>query len=233
MKILFFGEKPIGEAIFKLLLGQNNFEILAVVTNFETDNWWATNEIYHWAVKQESVLNFSSKNKLVSSDIKRLLQLNFDTILSLQYGWHIPEVLVKKARLALNLHMAPLPKYRGHHPFFHAIFENEKIYGVSLHEIANTFDSGNIVAQKLFPVSANETAYSLYTKSLNASLTMFKSFILALSSGTKINGLPQAKTNNFYDKNLLGQIAARPDLNEEEMVRLKRALYFPPICDIL
>jgi len=51
--------------------------------------------------------------------------------------------IIKKAKLAVNLHTAILPKYRGHGGVWQLINGDDEI-GVTLHELTEKFDRGKI-----------------------------------------------------------------------------------------
>ena len=69
-----------------------------------------------------------------------------------------------RARYALNLHPSPLPTGRGPYPLFQAILESYESWGVTAHVLAEGFDTGDILAQEIFPLTSAETHESLLTK---------------------------------------------------------------------
>ncbi|WP_232631463.1 methionyl-tRNA formyltransferase [Methylobacterium sp. Leaf118] len=74
-------------------------------------------------------------------------------------GWH------GRLRYALNIHPSPLPTGRGPYPLFRAIAEGYESWGVTAHVLAEQgFDTGDILAQDLFPVTPRESHESLLVK---------------------------------------------------------------------
>ncbi len=60
-----------------------------------------------------------------------------------------------RVRYALNFHPSPLPDGRGPYPLFRAILDSYESWGVTAHVLAEDgFDTGDILAQDLFPISA-------------------------------------------------------------------------------
>lgn len=57
--------------------------------------------------------------------------------------------------IALNLHMAPLPEYRGCNQFSFAIADNKKEFGTTIHKMDTGIDHGNILFEKRFPIQMN------------------------------------------------------------------------------
>ncbi|WP_375453905.1 formyltransferase family protein [uncultured Methylobacterium sp.] len=69
------------------------------------------------------------------------------------------------AAFALNVHPAPLPTGRGPYPLFRAVEEGYETWGVTAHVLAEEgFDTGDILAQDLFPMDALENHETLLAK---------------------------------------------------------------------
>ena len=66
----------------------------------------------------------------------------------------------------LNFHTAPLPELRGVDTTSWAIVHRLKRFGVTVHVITDKVDSGPVVLKKTYPITASDTAYSLYKKNL-------------------------------------------------------------------
>ena len=74
-------------------------------------------------------------------------------------GWH------GGPRHALNIHPSPLPTGRGPYPLFKAILDAYETWGVTAHVLAEDgFDTGDILAQEIFPVEPGETHETLLAK---------------------------------------------------------------------
>jgi methionyl-tRNA formyltransferase len=62
----------------------------------------------------------------------------------------------------VNVHYAPLPKYRGRANVNWAIINGEAETAITIHVIAPTLDSGNILFQKRVPIGPDDTVADLY-----------------------------------------------------------------------
>lgn len=60
----------------------------------------------------------------------------------------------------INIHPSLLPSYKGVDPVFHALSDNNKCIGVTVHRMAETFDSGEILMQ--LSVSADQSKSLLF-----------------------------------------------------------------------
>lgn len=64
----------------------------------------------------------------------------------------------------INCHPSILPKYRGANPYFHIIKNGEKTSGITLHFADESFDTGRIIAQEVFPLMKKETMGMLFSR---------------------------------------------------------------------
>ncbi len=86
-----------------------------------------------------------------------LLSNNFHQILS-------KEVLGIPKIGSINVHPGILPLYRGLLPHFWAMIRGEKRLGVTLHEIDEGVDTGNIISEKRFLLKKGESFYMAWKK---------------------------------------------------------------------
>jgi phosphoribosylglycinamide formyltransferase-1 len=106
-----------------------------------------------------------------SDDIVELLALrNIDLIVLAGFLWLVPENLLNAyTNKIINIHPALLPKYGGKgmygsHVHRAVIDAKEKESGITIHYVNEKYDDGQIIFQKSFELSANETPESLAEK---------------------------------------------------------------------
>jgi len=86
----------------------------------------------------------------------------------------IPANVLERIRiLTINYHDAPLPRYAGSNATSWAIFNNERMHGITWHVVNEHIDGGDILKQIAIPVSADETALSLNMKCFEQAITTF------------------------------------------------------------
>ena len=73
----------------------------------------------------------------------------------------------------LNFHPSYLPFNRGKHPNFWGLVDNTPC-GVTLHYLGETIDGGDIVAQEALEVSWEDTGETVYKRSRELTLDLFK-----------------------------------------------------------
>ena len=186
----------------------------------------------------KSILMLASANQIpVLENADELLRLNpFDFLISIQYHEILKQKHIDCAKnLAVNLHMAPVPEYRGCNQFSFAIIDNAKEFGTTLHVLGTGIDSGDILFENRFPISTNETVVSLHKKTTQKSIELFEENIKDILTGNYVP-TPQKSFKNirpfgFHLRNEINHIK-QIDLSwdEEKIDRHVRATYFPPFA---
>lgn len=231
IRILFMGQKPIGEKCFEDLLKADGSGlcVCAVVSNKGRNVWWGTNNINLLA--RQKKLEFIGNEKRNYADIKRAIRRNkINMIISVQNPWIIPDrILSMVDGRAFNLHNAKLPDYRGCNACNHAILNNEKKYTSTIHWMVPKVDNGPIVLERTIAINPTETARSLYDRSQESSLILFKEFIDSLLQGEIIPKKAIVGKGKFFSRNSLDKLRRIKSLaNMDEVDRKARAFYFPP-----
>ena len=92
---------------------------------------------------------------------------------------HNPEILISVAcpfilkrpmlelptRAALNIHHAPLPRYKGMMPTFWQMYHAERSVGITIHTMVDKLDEGSILHQEFVPVIQGESMHNLIRRS--------------------------------------------------------------------
>ncbi len=106
-----------------------------------------------------------------SNDVLHILEdTNPDLIVLAGFLWLFPSFILEKfPNKVINLHPALLPKFGGKGMFGNnvhkAVLENkEKETGITIHYVNEKYDDGQIIFQKAFPISSEETLTSLTEK---------------------------------------------------------------------
>lgn len=88
-----------------------------------------------------------------------------DLILVAAFGQILKnDVLTLPKLYCLNVHASLLPKYRGAAPFQRAIWNGDKVTGITVQKMARKLDTGDILLQKSLPIDAADTSDTLLAK---------------------------------------------------------------------
>ncbi len=165
-KLIFLGSKPIGYECLSYLISQQEtieVEIAGILTRSRKE-FGNAHDLTALATKH-GIPIISSLDDMPECDI----------IYSVQYHEILKKVHIEKARdIAVNLHMAPLPEYRGANQFTFAILENKHEFGTSIHKIDPQIDHGDILFQKRFSIPEKCCVADLYELTYKASIRLFQ-----------------------------------------------------------
>ena len=78
---------------------------------------------------------------------------------------------------AINYHDSPLPSYAGVNAPSWAILNGELEHGVTWHLLADRLDAGDILVQRTFAISGDDTALSLSAKCFEHALSAFRELL--------------------------------------------------------
>ncbi len=129
-----------------------------------------------------------------SNDVLHILEdANPDLIVLAGFLWLFPTAILEKfPNKVINLHPALLPKFGGKGMFgdnvHQAVLDNkEKETGISIHYVNAKYDDGQIIFQKSFPISSEETITSLAEKIHELEYRHFPEVIENLLESTTID----------------------------------------------
>ena len=146
-------------------------EILEIFT-CEVDNKTEFNHEVCEFAKKNSIP--CQKTRITKEDIGRLLKKGCEMAICGGYYFKIP---ADTSLPIVNIHPSLLPIGRGSWPMAQAILWGHKKSGVTIHKIAEGFDTGDILLQKEFEITDSETHQSFMEK-VNLLLTdMLKKLI--------------------------------------------------------
>jgi len=105
-----------------------------------------------------------------------------DVFVSVMYDKLVSKQFLADRR-SYNLHPGLLPEYRGSGAYSWAIINGERETGVTLHEIDEDIDHGNIIDRRTFEITRHDTAGSLFKKAEQMMFRMFTDWLTVLVDG--------------------------------------------------
>ncbi len=153
----------------------------------------------------------------------------FDYLFAITHLAFLPDRILRlPGRVAVNFHDGPLPDYAGLNAPAWALLNGETRYGVTWHVITPAIDAGEILKQRFFAVSPDETAVSLNTKCFEAGIESFAELVAELAHETH-QGVPQdARRRRVFERYRRPPAACAIDWSRsaQEIEALVRALDF-------
>ena len=127
-----------------------------------------------------------------------LRQLEPDVIVVAAFGQIIPkEILELPAYGCVNVHASLLPKYRGAAPIQWAVINGDAVSGVTIMQMDEGLDTGDILTQEEIPLAPDETGESLYNKVARLGGELLVKTLPAIEAG-KLTPVPQDDSASTY-----------------------------------
>lgn len=115
---------------------------------------------------QDNQLPVFQPETLKSEDTQaQLAQLEADVMVVVAYGLLLPvDVLKMPAYGCLNVHGSLLPRWRGAAPIQRAIWAGDTETGVTIMQMDEGLDTGDMLIKQAIPIDAEDTSATLYEK---------------------------------------------------------------------
>ncbi len=232
LKIIFAGTPDFAAVALQVLLGQNH-KVCAVYCQPDRPSGRGK-KLSYGPVKQiavdhnipvEQPINFKSQQ-----DLERLANYQADLMIVAAYGLLLPKsVLTTPQHGCINIHASLLPRWRGAAPIQRAIEAGDNETGITIMQMDEGLDTGNMLLKHSCPIESNETGSSLHDK-------------LAKLGGESINHYLDNFQMDFIGEKQLSDLAcyahklskkeAEIDWSESALVieRKVRAFNAWPIC---
>jgi methionyl-tRNA formyltransferase len=164
--------------------------------------------------------------------VARLADYGADALLSIQYDQILRGTLFRTIGCpCLNFHFALLPRHRGVSPIAFAVLMGDSEAGVTLHEMVEDIDAGDILSQRAVPIRPSDTAREVYDRVSEAAVGLFRDSY-PFDANRLPNSISQDDRVASYHRRGDFDFAARAvDWNRpaEELHRWLRAMIFPPL----
>ena len=165
MKIIFAGTPHFAAAVLEFLLAQR-FAVAAVLTQPDRP----AGRGMHFSpspVKQLALahgLPVLQPATLKSAEVQQALaDYAADIMVVAAYGLILPPAVLQLPRLGcLNIHASLLPRWRGAAPIQRAILAGDSETGITIMQMDEGLDTGDMLLKKSCPISAHDTAQTLH-----------------------------------------------------------------------
>ena len=154
-----------------------------------------------------------------------------DCIVVAAYGKILPKVMLDLPKYGcINVHASLLPKYRGSAPIQWSVINGDQETGVTIMQMAQGVDTGDMLYQKAIPIALDDTAESMFNKLADLGGTMIVEALSMLEKG-ELTAEKQDEALATHAPMLDKQIAVIDWHNTaDEVHNLVRGLYSWPIA---
>ena len=158
---------------------KNIYKVKAFVPAINEDNNspadWDNLSLKNYCLKNGiKFIKSGNLNDILNENEKK----NYDLLVVAFYKRLIREIELKRFKLAINIHLSELPKYRGARGINWALKNKEEFQGVTIHLIDKLLDHGPIISQCRFSIHHKlEEVIDVYNSALEYAFLLFKNTI--------------------------------------------------------
>ena len=171
-KIALFAAQDFGYQLVKYLQTIQHLDLMV----FSYDN------LYDSYYGYRSALTLCKESKITCVDFHKSRSMIYDIINAFSpthiicgfYDRILSQKIISTAKYgAFNVHPGHLPKYRGPFPTAWAILNGEDLFGITIHYMDSSIDTGDIIFQKTHNILPDETGFELYNHSMRLSAELY------------------------------------------------------------
>lgn len=227
MKIVFMGTPDFSVGALDALV-EAGHEIIAVVTQPDKPKG-RSGQMQFPPVKECALrhgLTVLQPVKIKTPEwVDKLRELKADVFVVAAFGQILSKEILDMPKYGcVNIHASLLPKYRGAAPINWAIINGEKETGVTIMQMNEGVDTGDMLSHVVVPIAPKETAESLFDKLAKAGAKLIVETLPKLEAG-EIKPVPQDESQSSHVK-MMNKSLGKIDWNQDAVVieRLVRGL---------
>ena len=227
MKILFMGTPDFAAGILKAIYEDSRHEVVSVVTQPDRPKGRSAtlvaSPVKEYAIEHGiSVLQPGRIKE--ASEVEKLKTIDADIYVVAAFGQILSKEILDIPKYGcINVHASLLPEYRGAAPIQWAIADGKKITGVTIQQMNEGVDTGDIISSNEIRIADDETGGSLFDRLMVVGEKLITETLDLIEEGRAVR-TPQDESRATYAKILKKEMGCI-DYSEsaEEIERLVRA----------
>ena len=187
MRLVFMGSPDLAAVILKMLY-ENGCEIVGVVTGTDKSRGRKSTLIPTEVGKLAQELGLpllKTPRVRRPEDLAWIREKNADAVIVAAFGQLLPAELLKMTKFGcINVHASLLPAYRGAAPIQWSVLDGKTQTGVTIMQMDEGLDTGDILSQTVVPVDEEDTSGTLFEKMAEAGGKLLLETLPAFANGT-------------------------------------------------
>ena len=225
LKIGYFADGPWSHNSFKKIISDNTLKIQFVVPRKNTidntlKNLAKINNIDYITPVDVNSESFYELAKTYSCDL----------FVSMSFNQIFKKKIMNLPRLkTINCHAGKLPFYRGRNILNWVLINDEKEFGITVHYINEGIDTGDIILQRTFPITDDDSYNSLLNRSYSeCSKILFDAIKLVQKGNFKVIKQNKIdKNGSYFRKRVIGDENINWNNNSRYLFNFIRAISYP------
>lgn len=204
MKILFMGTPDFAVDTLRVLTGSRH-EVVGVVT--QPDRPKGRSGKMQYSPVKEAALKYGievyqPEKVKDAAFVQEIHRMGPDVIVVVAFGQILSKEILELPKYGcLNVHASLLPKLRGAAPIQWAVIDGEKESGVTIQQMEEGLDTGDILLVKKYALEEKETGGSLFEKLAKLGGPMILEVLEAAEKG-ELHPVKQEEEKHTYAKKL-------------------------------
>jgi len=162
---------------------------------------------------------------------QQLADLDADIMIVVAYGLLLPKAVLETPKLGcINVHGSILPRWRGAAPIQRAIWAGDTETGVTIMQMDEGLDTGDMISIATCPIEAHDTSASLYSKLAELGPTALIDTLATIADGTANAEKQNDKLANYAKKLSKDEANIDWQMPAQQIERNIRAFNPWPIC---
>jgi len=162
---------------------------------------------------------------------QQLADLDADIMVVVAYGLLLPKAVLETPKLGcINVHGSILPRWRGAAPIQRAIWAGDAETGVTIMQMDEGLDTGDMISIATCPIEAHDTSASLYSKLAELGPTALIDTLATIADGTANAEKQNDELANYAKKLSKDEANIDWQMPAQQIERNIRAFNPWPIC---
>lgn len=225
MRIGYFADGPWSHNALDEILKEKNLEVAFVCARFDAPDPVLRTKAENLGIPFLTHQNINSKDFvefLVRSQCDLFVSMSFNQIFK-------NEVINIPPCKTINCHAGKLPYYRGRNVLNWALINDEKDFGVTVHYIDEGIDTGDLILQRIYPISDEDDYSTLLSRSYLYCASILIEAIKIIQAGT-VNRVRQENIHpvgSYYSQRKVGDERLTWNLSSREIFNFVRSICRP------
>ena len=186
LKIGYFADGPWSHLAFEKIITDSNLEVKFIVPRFDTED----ETLYNYARKFD-IDYFKLKNVNSQESLTKIGSYECDLLVSMSFNQIFRKDIIELTpHKIINCHAGKLPFYRGRNILNWVLINDENEFGITVHYVDEGIDTGDIILQRVFPITDEDNYKSLLELSYKECASILYD-ALQLFVLNKVNRIPQ------------------------------------------
>lgn len=227
MRVLFMGTPDFAVDTLQTLI-QSEHEVIGVVTQPDKPKG-RSGKMQYSPVKEVAIEHeiavYQPEKVRDEAFVQKVRQMSLDVIVVVAFGQILSKELLEVPRYGcLNVHASLLPKLRGAAPIQWAVIDGDKESGVTIMQMDEGLDTGDMLLTETYRLAPDETGGSLFERLAKLGGPMILKVLKQAEEGT-LHPVPQDEEKHTYAK-MLSKATGEIDFSKTavEIERLIRGL---------